>query len=142
MPILLLVNFALATYLTGVIWLVQLVHYPGFGLVGAADWPAFHRAHTARITPLVALPMVAELTLGAWLAWRGGYGGLGWGAYGFTLLTWAHTGLVAVPLHNLLEQRFDLARIRRLVQTNWVRTAAWTLRAIVLGGLLVAQLRA
>ena len=77
MPVFLLLNFALALYLTGLIWLVQRVHYPSFGLIGAAEWPAFHRAHTARITPLVAVPMLAELVLGAWLAGRGDYGWAG-----------------------------------------------------------------
>ena len=58
---------------------------------------------------------------------------LGWAAYSLTLVTWLHTGVVAVPLHNKLAQGYDPASIQRLVRTNWVRTTAWTLRAAVLG---------
>jgi hypothetical protein len=45
------------------------------------------------------------------------------------LVIWATTGLVQVPLHARLTQGFDAAAHRRLVATNWVRTAAWALRA-------------
>ncbi len=34
-----------------------------------------------------------------------------------------------MPLHNQLHAGYSAAVIGRLVATNWVRTAAWTLRA-------------
>ncbi len=141
MKLLLVVNFALALYLIGLIWTVQVVHYPSFGLVGAAEWAAFHRAHTTRMTWVVMAPMVAELLLGGWLAARGGAvagGWLGWAAFALVLVAWAHTGLVAVPLHNRLAAGPDAVLVAALVRTNWVRTVAWTLRAAILGWLLIA----
>ena len=37
---------AAATFgMTGLIWLVQLVQYPAFARVGAAEFAAFHRHH-------------------------------------------------------------------------------------------------
>ena len=33
--------------MTGIIWLVQLVQYPGFRRVGAAEFGEFHRHHCA-----------------------------------------------------------------------------------------------
>jgi hypothetical protein len=135
MHVLLLANFTLALYLTGLIWTVQVLHYPSFGLVGAAEWAAFHRAHTSRITPLVMGPMLLELILGGWLAWQGG-GWVGKVAYVFVLIIWAQTAFVAVPLHNRLAVRFDLHLVDRLVRTNWIRTLAWTARAGLLGWLI------
>ncbi len=144
MRLLLLLNFALGLYLTGLIWTVQVVHYPGFALVPPVAWSAFHRAHTARITWVVMGPMLLELALGGWLAWRGPALGIsawfGWGLYGLVLLTWAHTGLVAVPLHNRLGAGFDAGLVQQLIQANWVRTIAWTLRASGLGWLVWERL--
>ena len=68
--LLLLLNFALAAYLTGLIWTVQVVHYPSFGLVPKAAWPAFHAAHTRRMSFVVLAPMVLELGLALWLGFR------------------------------------------------------------------------
>jgi hypothetical protein len=54
------VNLALAAYMTGVIWVVQVVLYPSFALVGEAGWAAYHAAHSRRITPVVAPVMLAH----------------------------------------------------------------------------------
>jgi hypothetical protein len=37
-----------------------------------------------------------------------------------------------VPLHTRLARGFDPAAHRQLVRTNWLRTLAWTLRALLL----------
>jgi len=142
LPILLLLNFALAVYLTGVIWMVQLVHYPAFGLVPRAAWPAFHAAHTRRMGWVAGAPMVAELGLALGLAWvgRGALsGGAGWWSLGLVGVAWAATFLIAVPFHNRLAQGYDYVAIDGLTRTNWLRTLAWTARSILLGALLLRQ---
>ena len=53
-------NLALAAYMAGVIWIVQVVLYPGFALVGEREWAAYHAAHARRITPVVAPAMLAH----------------------------------------------------------------------------------
>ena len=52
---------------------------------------------------------------------------------GFLLvgLLWASTFFWQVPAHAKLEAAFDPAVHRRLVQSNWVRTAAWTARGML-----------
>ena len=138
--LLLLLNFAAATYLTGLIWTVQVVHYPSFGLVPKAAWPAFHKAHTRRMSVVVLAPMVLELALAAWLAWAGRAtlpDGAGWWSLALVGLVWAVTFFISVPFHNRLEQGFDYVAIDGLTRTNWLRTLAWTARAALLGGLLV-----
>jgi hypothetical protein len=56
----------------------------------------------------------------AWQVWTG---------LGLVAFIWVTTGLVQGPLHRRLTEGFDAAAHRRLVQTNWLRTSAWTLRA-------------
>ena len=136
---LLLLNFAAAAYLTGLIWTVQVVHYPSFGLVPKAAWAAFHAAHTRRMSYVVLAPMVAELVLAAWLAWAGRGvlpGHAGWWSLGLVGLVWAVTFFISVPFHNRLEGGFDYVAIDGLIRTNWLRTLAWSARAALLGWLL------
>ena len=57
-------NLALAAYMAGVIWVVQVVHYPLMLRVPAAAWPAYEAAHRTRITVVVLVPMVAQLVVG------------------------------------------------------------------------------
>ena len=137
--VLLLLNFAAAAYLTGLIWTVQLVHYPSFGLVPKAAWAAFHAAHTRRMSYVVLAPMVLELGLAIGLAWAGRRllpGAAGWWSLGLVGLAWAVTFFISVPFHNRLAQGFDYITIDGLTRTNWLRTLAWTARAALLGWLL------
>jgi hypothetical protein len=46
-------------------------------------------------------------------------------------VVWLSTALLQVPCHRRLERGFDGAVVRRLVSTNWIRTLAWTLRAML-----------
>ena len=116
----------------GVIWIVQIVHYPLFAGVGREGWAAYEAAHQARITWIVGPAMVLELATAAWLVldppeafpvpalWAGA---LAIGAI------WLATLLLSVPAHNALSAGWDAAAHGRLVWTNWVRTALWTARA-------------
>ena len=120
---------AATLFMTGVIWFVQIVHYPLFGRVGAAEFPAFEREHARRTGRVVGPAMVVELLLALALAARGGV--LAWAGLALLGVIWASTAFVQVPLHRRLERGADVAAQRRLVRTNWIRTAAWTARAVI-----------
>jgi len=48
-------------------------------------------------------------------------------------MIWASTALLQVPHHTALGSGFDRAALSGLVLTNWLRTAAWSVRgALVL----------
>ena len=129
MKTLLVSHAAVTWFLCGLIWTIQLVHYPSFGDVGREGFETFHHAHLQRITALVALPMLFELVTGGLVVWapvpRAS------AIIGLLLLAviWAATAFVQVPLHDALARGPDGEIIKRLVQTNWVRTVAWTVRA-------------
>jgi hypothetical protein len=134
-----LAHLAATLVLVGLIWFVQLVHYPLLTRVRPADLPDYQQAHMRRTVWVVAPPMLTELVGGVLL--------LGWRPPGVTLVQavvgvallsviWLSTQLVQVPCHERLARTFDAAALRRLVLTNWLRTVAWSLR----GGLVLWML--
>ena len=121
---------------TGLIWTIQLVHYPLFLKVGPDHFVDYEHDHTTKISYLVIPSMITELATGILLTVSNGITSI----YGllFLLLSliWVSTFLLQVPLHNALNHAYDPEKIRRLVNTNWIRTIAWTLKSIILLGIL------
>jgi hypothetical protein len=132
----LLANLSVCLVLVGLIWTIQIVHYPLFARVGPDTWSAYHAAHNARITLLVGPLMVAELllALGLVAVAPSGQRGAALVAAALVGVVWLCTMLVSVPIHGRIAAEPDAEGIAALVRTNWIRTIAWTLR----GGLLVA----
>jgi len=52
---------------------------------------------------------------------------------------WITTFFVQVPLHNNLSQQRSKYLIRKLIRTNWLRTALWTFKSL-LGIVILFQL--
>jgi hypothetical protein len=127
---LLLANAAVACALTGLIWTIQVVHYPLFARVGEAEWVAYEREHQRRVTLVVAPLMLANVTLAITVVIEAATP-----LRGVNLLlaaaVFAATVLVYSPLHGRLAVAHDRATIDRLVALNRWRTAAWTAQALV-----------
>ncbi len=123
-------------YLTGLIWFVQIVHYPLFADVGRAGFAAYERNHAGLTTMVVGPPMLVELTCAVLLVLRRPAAWPAWAAWtGLALLAviWASTMFLQVPRHGELSAGFEEKAHRALVMTNWIRTLAWTVR----GGLVL-----
>lgn len=138
--VLLLLNTAVTFALVGLIWTVQVVHYPLMNGVGEAGFRAYHARHAQAITWIVAPLMLVEILTAVSLAVApvpGVPAWLGWAGLALVLLVWAVTALVSVPLHQRLESGFDAGVHTRLVNTNWIRTAAWTARGLLTLAMLV-----
>jgi hypothetical protein len=120
--------------LTGLIWMVQLVHYPLFRLVGADAFCDYEAAHTRRITwlvgPLMLLEAASALVL--MLMLQSSVARVIDGV-GLVLLVviGLSTAVLQVPCHSRLSRGFDETALRRLISTNWIRTAAWSARGII-----------
>jgi len=137
--IVLLVALASTWAMTGVIWVMQLVHYPIFDAIEPGDddelWQRFARRHTSTISPVVGPLMLAEGTTGlALVASPPADIGrlLPLVALALMGVAYGTTALVSARLHGRLGPRFDPALHRRLLTTNWLRTAAWSTRAVVM----------
>lgn len=121
--------------MVGVIWFVQVVHYPLFGRVGEQEFSAYERSHQQRTGIVVIPPMLVELTTAvAMIAYRPP-GTPRWVAVlGLALVAvaWVSTFALQAPTHGRLSPGFEPGLHRFLVATNWIRTVAWTAR----GGLV------
>lgn len=126
------VHLFLTIYLTGVIWMVQLVHYPLMARVGSEAFAAYERAHTRGMTPVVMVQMLLELATGSYLLWLHLSDAFYLLNAALLLGIWLSTFLLQVPQHNLLVKGWDAGAHRRLVQTNWLRTLTWSTRSILL----------
>lgn len=145
--LLILLANALATwFMTGLIWIVQIVHYPLFAIVGLEHGTDYQRSHQFRISFVVAPPMLIEAATSLALAWYVPVGVAGWQVItgiGLVLVIWLSTALFQVPCHGRLASLgFDDRVHRRLVRSNWIRTIAWSLRAALVAVMLAATLAA
>jgi hypothetical protein len=122
-------------FMVGLIWFVQVVHYPLMGAVPPHAFSAYATSHQRRTTWVVGPVMLIEVSSALLLvrAPRGEFTGtlLPWIGVALLVLIWASTFAVQVPLHARLASGFDRAVWHRLVATNWLRTIAWTVRGII-----------
>ena len=123
--------------LVGLIWTIQLVHYPLFARVGDAAFPIYAHAHGLRITPLVAPLMVIEALSGLACWWLlPELSALTTPGVVLLVVIWSSTALLQVPCHRQLADGYDAAVVKRLVRSNWVRTLAWSVRGVIAVGVL------
>lgn len=127
--------------MAGLIWFVQVVHYPLMRNVSADAFPAYAISHQRRTTWIVGPIMLIEASSAIALAWLMRDDApsrlLAWIGLALLAIVWLSTFVLQVPMHERLAMRFDESHWRRLVATNWIRTVCWTLRA----GLALALLR-
>lgn len=130
-----LVHAAATLFMAGLIWFVQIVHYPLMTAVPAAYFSPYAREHQRRTTWVVAPVMGVEAATSAWLVLSPGhevrFSDLP--AIGAALLAvvWIATFTLQVPLHGTLSGGFRQGAWHRLVLTNWIRTVAWSARGVV-----------
>ncbi len=129
-----LVHAAATWFMVGLIWFVQVVHYPLAATVGEDAFVSYQHAHMARTSVVVIPAMVTELVAAGWLLIDQPAGIPDWAPWlGAILLgaVWASTALLQVPAHSALTMGLDEDQVRRLVSTNWVRTIGWSIRGIL-----------
>ncbi|HEY0007524.1 MAG TPA: hypothetical protein VGB55_02270 [Tepidisphaeraceae bacterium] len=140
---LLILNAAATWSMVGLIWFVHRVHYPMFDRYTRDDFADIASLHQRRTTGVVIGPMVIELVTAAMLVITPPLGVPAWQtAVGFALaLVWAgSTAWLSVPIHRKLSAGFDATAHRRLITTNAVRTAAWTIRGLLVAVMLMQRL--
>lgn len=110
----------------GVIWFVQLVHYPMMARFDRERFCSIQLEHQSRTSRVVMLPMLLSLLASVGLmvvAFNI------WSILNLLLTAvWCcSTAFWQIPLHNRLAATgFDAQVHNRLVQSNWVRTFAWS----------------
>ena len=121
--------------LTGIIWFVQIVHYPLMRKVGKGRFARYAQMHLVLtafvVAPLMLLEAAAVLfgllhptpwitndaaRLGAVLL----------------LIIWIATFALHLPSYRKLGQEFEARAYRRMLFGNWIRCYAWSFRSIIL----------
>ena len=140
---LLLINLTLSAILTGLIWTIQIVHYPSFLDVGTDQYLVFQQNHMKNISFLVGPLMILELGAGVYLLFDQFSSGLHWlillGSL-LLLIIWVVTIFVASPLHaRLVSNGYEVQQIQKLINVNWIRTVAWSGRTGIFFYLLLGK---
>lgn len=108
------------------IWMVQLIVYPGFTFYSEELLLKWHKTYTPRITFIVAPLMFVQVCIALYLC-----------AFDFSIVhlvylilvisTWISTFIYFVPLHHKIEANRDLkSSANKLTKGNWIRTIQWT----------------
>lgn len=134
METVLLVNAGATLALAGLIWFVQVVHYPLFAQVGSTEFARYEAAHVRRTGFVVVPLMLTELVSGIALVISvpaGVSAGLASAGLALIALIWLSTFALQVPQHRALERGFNPHAQRLLVRTNALRVALWSARGIL-----------
>ena len=129
---LLVLHLVATAYMAGVLWTIQLVHYPLYAFAERARFGDMMREHIRRIAWTVMPAMFVEAGTGIALLVDPPQGvPRAWLIAGLALIAvaWISTLAVQGPLNARLLGGYDEVVHRRLVRTNWLRTIAWSVRA-------------
>ena len=133
-PMLFLFHIASTLYMVGLIWFVQLVHYPLHGSVGVEQFVTYQQRHMQWTSFAVGPAMLIEAGTTVLLCLSPHKDFPLWAVYtglGLLLLIWLSTAVFQVPFHNQLLSEFNASAHNNLVLSNWIRTFGWTLRGIL-----------
>jgi hypothetical protein len=122
--------------LIGVIWIIQLVHYPAYRFIDVTQFTQYQLFHSKQITYFVAPMMLLEFASSVWMLYQAiqTKTNLTLLSVSFVLLLmiWALTFFKIVPLHNQLQFGKDTSMIEQIIQLNWWRTILWSARGLLL----------
>jgi hypothetical protein len=119
----------------GLIWFVQVVHYPLFARTDTTHSPDYADENQRRTAPVVLPPMLVEAVTATLIAitpppaigWPAALAGLA-----MVAVLWLSTLLVQMPLHAQLKHAGHTpATVAALVQSNWLRTILWSARGLL-----------
>ena len=121
--------------MTGIIWFVQIVHYPLMRKVGKGRFARYMQTHMLLTTFVVAPVMLIEavavvyglLMPNPWL--EGDAANIG---AVLLLIIWLVTFAIHFPQHRRLAVEFEARAYRRILFGNWIRAYAWSFRSIIL----------
>ena len=129
--LLLKVNLLSTSVMVGVIWVIQLLHYPSFHFINEKKYIEFQHFHMQRISFIVVPVMLIELASALLLAYFF-ESNLTIILLALVLGIWAITFIFFTKIHQKLTDGYDLSIVDRLVLINWSRTTLWSLRLIIL----------
>ena len=129
----LLGHLIFTSIMTGVIWVIQIVHYPSFHFIEKELYTAFQKFHMNKISIIVIPIMLAELITGMMLFLdKSSKSPFLIISFVILVLIWLITGVFFSKAHNELITGYQELVVNQLVVMNWIRTLLWTLRLLLL----------
>ena len=125
------INFISTSVMAGVIWVIQLLHYPSFHFINEKKYVEFQHFHMQRISFIVIPVMIIELASALLFAYFF-LSSLTIILLALVLGVWVITFIFFTNMHQNLTNGYDPTIVDRLVQINWSRTALWSFRLIIL----------
>lgn len=108
------------------IWLVQLVIYPGFKYYSPSQLKKWHTFYTGRIAIVVAPLMTGQFAVAGFQLWEQ-QNTYTIGSIIIIIIIWNLTFFLFVPFHTAIEEdASNRAIIKNLVKKNWIRTFLWS----------------
>ena len=127
------IHLVLASIMVGVIWVIQLVHYPSFRFTDREKYVSFQIFHMRNISFIVVPVMILEFLSGLLLVlYHSNQESLLRISFILLLIIWLVTALFFAQIHQKLSKGYDETLVRNLVSLNWIRTLLWTIRTIII----------
>ncbi len=127
------IHLVLASIMVGVIWVIQLVHYPSFRFTDREKYVSFQIFHMRNISFIVVPVMILEFLSGLLLVlYHSNHESLLRISFILLLIIWLVTALFFAQIHQKLSKGYDETLVRKLVSFNWIRTLLWTIRTIII----------
>ncbi len=129
----LVIHLIATSIMVGVIWVIQLVHYPSFHFIELKQYTTFQRFHMSRISFVVMPAMLTELfTLILFIISMDPIDTLVTVSGLLLILIWLMTAVFFSGIHQKLTLGYDKTVVDKLVKLNWGRTLMWTLRLFLI----------
>ena len=127
----LIIHLIATSVMVGVIWVIQLVHYPSFHFIELKQYTTFQRFHMSRISYVVIPAMLTELfTLILIIISMDQIDTLVLASAILLIFIWLITAVFFSGIHQKLTLGYDQTVVDKLVKLNWGRTLLWTLRLL------------
>ena len=134
-----LITHLIATsVMVGVIWIIQLVHYPSFHFIELNQYTIFQRFHMSRISYVVIPAMLTELfTLILIIISMDQVDPIILASALLLIVIWLMTAVFFSGVHQKLTLGYDKDVVEKLVKLNWGRTLLWTLRLLLVSIVII-----
>jgi hypothetical protein len=130
--ILVQINILCTFAMLGLIWTIQVVHYPIFFHLKNESFKDFEKIHINRISFVVIPFMIFESFATVGLVFTQKAGMYEYFNLFLIFLIWLATFTLSIPCHNKLMRTKDDMIIKKLVRTNWIRTILWSIKSFVI----------
>ena len=129
----LIIHLIATSVMVGVIWIIQLVHYPSFHFIELKQYTTFQRFHMSRISYVVIPAMLTELfTIILIVISMDQIDTLVLASAILLMFIWLMTAVFFSGVHQKLTLGYDQIVVDKLVKLNWGRTLLWTLRLLLI----------